>query len=86
MTALEAVGATDARVHGDVADGSEGVDSPVLIGVSLPPGVDPRALLVPSGHLGVTISARVTVVPHAQVPAYGWDDEGVPLTPLLRVS
>ena len=86
LEALDAVGATDARVYGGVADGSEGVDCPVLIGVCLPPDVDQVALLSTSGHIGIVIDAHVTVVPHARVAGYGWDDEGVPLTPLLKAS
>ncbi|WP_404385665.1 helix-turn-helix domain-containing protein [Knoellia locipacati] len=86
LAALDALGATDARVYGGVADGSEGVGCPVLIGVNLPLDVDQMALSVMSGHLGLAIDAHVTVVPHSRVAAYGYDDEGVLLTPMPEAS
>lgn len=86
LAALDAVGATDARVHGGVADGSEGVGCPVLIGVSLPPDVDIRSVMAAAGRIGLAIDAHVTIAPHDRVADYGFDDEGVPLTPMRKAS
>ena len=86
FAALDALGATDAHIHGGVADGSEGVGCPVLIGVCLPPDVDVVSVMAAAGRIGLAIGARVTIVPHARVADYGFDDEGVPLTPLRRAS
>ncbi|KGN35939.1 XRE family transcriptional regulator [Knoellia flava TL1] len=86
FAALDALGATDAHIHGGVADGSEGVGCPVLIGVCLPPDVDVVLVMAAAGRIGLAIGAHVTIVPHARVADYGFDDEGVPLTPLRRAS
>ncbi|MDT0212863.1 helix-turn-helix transcriptional regulator [Rothia sp. ARF10] len=86
LAALDAFGATDAHVHGGVADGSEGVDCPVVIGVCLPPDFDIVAVMAAAGRIGLAIGAHVTIVPHARVADYGFDGEGVPLTPPRRAS
>jgi len=83
---LEAAGATDPRLHGDVADGCEGAGSRVLIGVTLPPGANPVPVIAASGHIGLLIDAEVRVVPHHSVVDYGCDDDGVPLTPMPKAS
>lgn len=86
LAALDAVGATDARVHGGVADGSEGDGCPVVIAVRLQPDVDLRSVMVAAGSIGLAIGAEVTVMPHARVEDYGYDDAGVPLSPMPKAS
>lgn len=79
LTLLASAGATDPRIHGGVADGTEPVDCPVLIGVTLPPGAGRLPLISAAGHIALLLGASVHVLPHADIPAYGYEDEGVPL-------
>lgn len=77
---LDAAGATDPRVYGDLADGCEGARSCVVIGVTVTPGANPMAVIAASGRIGVLINADVRVLPHHSVVDYGWDGPGIPLT------
>ncbi|MFW5473505.1 helix-turn-helix domain-containing protein [Knoellia sp. CPCC 206450] len=86
LAALDGIGATDAHVHGGVADGSEGAGCPVLIGVGLPPDLDIRSVMAAAGRIGLAIDAHVTIAPHDRVADYGFHDEGVPLTPIRKAS
>lgn len=79
LAVLAALGATEPRLHGGVADGTEGPQCGVVIGVTLPPGANPVSVIAASGHLALLLDADVRVVPHAGLAAYGYDDEGVPL-------
>lgn len=75
-------GLTDPRLYGGVADGSEGVNCSVFIGVTVPPDAEPLALLRAGTFIGFTLHAQVIVVSYERLPDYGFDvDEGVPLTP-----
>lgn len=77
---LEAAGATDPRLYGDVADGCEGVRSCVLIGVSVDPKTNPVPVIAASGHISLIVDADVRVVPHSSVVDHGWGGTGVALT------
>ena len=80
LDVLEALGATDARLYGEVADGCEGVGSRALIGVSLPAQANPRPVMAASGRIGLLIDAEVHVLAHHPVVDYGGDGPGVALT------
>lgn len=80
LDVLEATGATEPRLYGDVADCCEGVGSRVLIGVTLPPGGNPRPVMAASGLIGLLIDAEVHVLAHHRVVDYGGDGGGVALT------
>ena len=81
LTVLATAGATDPHLHGEVADGTEGVGCLVLIGVTVPPDSERLPLLAASGHIGLLVGASVHVLPHTDVAAYGYDDVGTPLVP-----
>lgn len=79
LNLLAAAGATEPRVHGGVANGTEPVDCHVLIGVTTPPGSDRVPLIAASGHIGLLLEAPVHVLRHADVAAYGYGDDGIRL-------
>ncbi|MFC7485931.1 helix-turn-helix domain-containing protein [Knoellia sp. CPCC 206453] len=79
LTLLTSAGGADPRLYGGVADGTEAIDCRVLIGVTVPPGADRLPLMAASGHIGLLLGAPVRVLSHADVAAYGYDDEGTPL-------
>ncbi len=79
LSLIASRGVTDPTLYGDVADGTEGASSRVLIGVKVAPGLDPLSLVAVAGHLGLLIGAEVQVLPDGRVSAYGYD-VGVPLT------
>ncbi|WP_353951510.1 helix-turn-helix transcriptional regulator [Knoellia sp. S7-12] len=81
LTLLASAGATDPRLYGGVADGTEAVGCRLLIGVTVPPEADLLPLIAASGHIGLLLGSSVHVLRHTDVAAYGYDDEGIPLVP-----
>jgi len=79
LTLISSAGGTQPRLYGGVADGTEGVDCRVLIGVTVPARADLLPLIAASGHIALLLGASVHVLRHTDVAAYGYDDEGVAL-------
>ncbi|PRY54863.1 helix-turn-helix protein [Knoellia remsis] len=80
LTLIAGTGASEPRLYGDVADGSEGVDSTLFIGVVLAPAVESMDLLVAGARIHLLVGAPVRLGPHEDAAAWGYDGPGVPLS------